>query len=191
MDQDDTGKGGISESELIGMLASLKVAPAPETDFEGRFLYDLRERLARESVCCSARRLLWTHIVQMVANFGSRKLAYGASTLGLGALAVGFFALPEETAASGVAAVKSPLSRLEHSLSTLRPNSGNEAEACTTIKICPQKKVPYTDSNLVSVGFSTSFGRNAPAAVDTIPVNMGFGSHMVDSFPSFTTASGF
>ncbi len=190
MDKDDTGKGGISESELIGLLASLKVEPAPETDFEGRFLYDLRERLARESVCCSARSLLWAHVRQMLANFGPRKLAYGASTLGLGALAVGVFALPEESSSAGVAAVKKPLSRLESSLASLRPNSASDTAACTTIRICPQKKAPYTDSNLASVGFSTSFGNSLPAA-DTIPVNMGLDMHVVDAFPSFTTSAGF
>ncbi len=189
MDKEKTGTAGISEAELVGLLASLKVDPAPEADFEGRFLLELRDRLARESVCCPARRLLWAHIVQAFANFGPRKLAYGASTLGLGALAVGFFALPDEPAAAGVAVVRKPLSRLESSLSSLRPSNATDTAACTTIRICPQKPVPYTDSNLASVGFSTSFG-SAPVA-DTVPVNMGLDAHALDIFPSYTTSVGF
>ncbi len=188
MDKDDTGTGTISESELIGLLASLKVEPAPETDFESRFIYDLRDRLARESVCCSARRLLWDHIVQMFANFGPRKLAYGASTLGLGALAVGFFGMQGESAASGVAAAKSPLSRLEDSLVSLRSNSAREAEACTTIRICEQKKTPYTEASLASGGFSTTFGGSSSSYA---PINMGYESHALDSFPTYATPAGF
>ncbi len=189
MDKEKTGAAGISEAELVAFLATMKVEPAPEADFEGRFLHDLRERLARESVCCPARRLLWDHLVQLFAGFGPRKLAYGASTLGLGILAAGFFAMPDETAPAGVVAVKKPLSRLESSLSSLRPNSATDTAACTTISICPQKKAPYTDSNLASVGFSTSFG-SAPAA-DTVPVNMGLDAHVWDAFPAYTTATGF
>ncbi len=188
MDKNDTGIG-MSEPELKALLASLKVEPAPEVDFESRFIHDLRERLARESVCCPARRLLWDHIVQMLSNFGPRKLAYGASTLGLGALAVGFFALPDESAASGVAAAKSPLSRLENSLASLRPHSGGGAQACTTIRICEQKKTPYTDASLASGGLSTSFGRSfSSAASDTIPVNLGLDAHALDTFPSYSPA---
>ncbi len=189
MEKNDTGTGGISETELVALLASLKVEPAPEADFEGRFLCDLRERLARESVCCPARRLLWDHVVQMLANFGPRKLAYGASTLGLGALAVGFFAFPGQPAASVAAAAKSPLSRLEHSMASLRPNSGRDAEACTTIRIGEQGKKPYTDLSLASGSFAVPFER--AATVDTVPVNAGFGTRMLDSFPAYTTGIGF
>ncbi len=190
MDKNDTGTGGISEAELVSLMASLKVEPTPEANFEERFLYDLRERLARESVCCPARRLLWDHVLQLLANFGPRKLAYAASTMGLGALAVGFFALPGEESASGIAASKNPLSRLESSLSSLRPNSGTEA--CTTIRVCAQKEAPYTDVSLASGGVSTPFGRNfSTATADTIPVNMGLDSYVADTFPSYTTATGF
>ncbi len=193
MDKDDTSTGGISESELVGLLASLKVEPAPETDFEGRFLYDLRERLARESVCCPARRLLWDHILQLFSGFGSRKLAYGASTLGLGALAVSLFALPGEPASSDVAVKTSPLSRLENSLAALRSNCGHEAaQTCTTIRICEQKKAPYTDASLASGSFSASFGHIlSPSVGDTIPVNMGMNVSVQDAFPTYTTAAGF
>ncbi len=190
MDKSDTGTGGISETELVGLLAAMKVEPAPEADFETRFLHDLRERLACESVCCPARRLFWEHVLQLFLNFGPRKLAYGASTLGLGALALGFFALPNEEEVSGAAvAAKSTLTRLERSLAALRPNAGQETQACTTIRICEQKKAPYTDAGLASGGLSTTFGFGA--AAEFVPANIGVEASMLDSFPSYTTAVGF
>ncbi len=188
MDKDDTGTGGISESELVGLLASMKVEPAPEADFETRFLYDLRERLARESVCCSARRLLWDHILQMFSSFGPRKLAYGASTLGLGALAAGFFALPTEPEAVGTSVAKNTLTRLEHSLAALRPNAEQEVQECTTIRICEQKKASYTDASLASGSFSLG---SSAASTEAVPVNMGIDSPFMVDFPSYTTAVGF
>ncbi len=198
MDKNDTGTGAIPESELIALLASLKVEPAPEADFEGRFLHDLRNNLARETVCCPARRLLWDHIVQMFANFGPRKLAYGASTLGLGALAIGFFILPDEAdtaeavaaAASPASAVR-PLSRMEYSLSALRFASAREAEPCTSIKVCSEKQEPYTEANHTSRRFFASFERGAAAARESVPVNMGLDAHELDAIPSFTTALDF
>ncbi len=192
MDKDDTGTGGISEAELLSLLAAMKVEPAPEADFEGRFLYDLRERLARESVCCPARRLLWDHVVQMLINFGPRKIACGASTLGLGALAVGLLALPEEPTSAPVAAARNTLTRLEHSLAALRPNSGHEAKACTTIRVAEPKKAPYTEASLASGDFFAAFDNGlAPSSVETIPVNMGLDAPARSVFPSFSTSVGF
>ncbi len=184
MEKDDTGMGAISDSDLAELLASLRVEPAPEADFESRFLGDLRERLARESVCCPARRLLWDHILQMVANFGSRKLACGASSLGLGALVLGFFVLPEETATQGTAAsAHSTLSRLESSLASLRSHHGHEATACTSIKLCEkQQKDSYTDANLASGGFPAWFGRSAEASPSELfPLNVKLAPLEMDS----------
>ncbi len=192
MEKDDTDAGGISEADLVGLLVSLKVEPTPEADFETRFICDLRERLARESVCCPARRLLWDHILQMFANLGSRKLAYCASSLGLGALAVAFFALPGDPASQGAAAVQSQLSRLEHSLASLRSHAGREAAPCTTIRICEQKKPSYTEENLVAGALSNLFGRasSANAPVD-FPVNMGLAPLESEDLPAFSAAAGF
>ncbi len=193
MDKDDTRDGEMTETELIALLASLKRESAPEADFESRFVLELRERLARESVCCPARRLLWDHLLQMLANFGPRKLAYGVSTLGLGVLAVGFFALPEEQDFPVAAVPKSPLSRLESSLAALRKNCRQgSAHTCTTIRICEQKRAPYTDAGLASGDFATSFEHVfAPASGDTMSVDMGMGASALDSFPIYTTAAGF
>ncbi len=173
MEKHDTGTGGISESELFELLASLRVEPAPEADFESRFLGDLRERLARESVCCPARRLLWTHILQMFSNVGSRKLACGASSLGLGALLLGLFALPEEPAAQGAAAsAHATLSRLEDSLASLRSHCDHEASACTSIKLCEHQKQSYTDAEQLSGGLSTWFNRSTSSgSSELFPVN--------------------
>ncbi len=190
MEKEETGTGGISETQLIALLASLKAEPAPEADFESRFLGDLRERLARESVCCSARRLLWDHIVQVLVNFGPRRLAYGASALGLGALAAGYFVVPEQEAPSASVAVQSPLSRLESSLASLRSTSGQETAACTTIRVGGQRVTPYTEAGLASGVFPASFERSSTPA-DHEPVDMGFGGNAVDTFRPYTSAVGF
>ncbi len=187
MKKHETGTDGIPEVELVALLASLKVEPAPEADFEARFLYDLRERIARESVCCPARRLLWDHVLQFFANFGPRRLAYGASTLGLGVLAAGFFALPggEEGAGAAVAAKASPLSRLEHSLSSLRPNRG--VPECTTIKVGRQQKKPYTETCLAEDEGASPFSGNA-LENRSFPVNMGLEGYQ-GSFDSFSPSA--
>ncbi len=194
MDKDDTQRDDISESELLGLLSSMKVQPAPETDFESRFLYDLRERLARESVCCSARRLLWDHVVQLLMNFGPRKLAYGASTLGLGALAVGFYALPgDETAASGVvAAAKTPLTRLERSMASFRPTCDHGPNECTAIRICEQKRTPYTETSLATGRSSMLFEHSAsPASANASPASVELSAPMTDIFAPYASAVGF
>ena len=82
-------KEGLAEDDLVALLASLRVEPTPEADFEERFLYDFHDRVAREMVCCSARRRVWEHVVQLLTNFGRRRLVYGSSTLGVGVLAMG------------------------------------------------------------------------------------------------------
>ena len=96
----------ISESEenLVALLATLKVEAVEEADFEGRFLCDFHDRVAREMVCCPARRRLLAHLLQMVDNFGRGRLAFGASALGLGVLAICFASYPAEQSAVGTTA---------------------------------------------------------------------------------------
>lgn len=83
-----------SEEQLVALLATLRVRAAEEADFESRFLGDFHERVAREAVCCPARRHLISHLLQVLDNFGRGRLAFGASALGLVAVAVCFAAFP-------------------------------------------------------------------------------------------------
>lgn len=119
-----------ADKQLIALLATLKAEPTPEADFESRFLYDFHERVARETVCCPAHRRVWEHLQQMLANFGLRRLAYGASTLGVGALAVGYIALPEENAAMAEAAPRH--NRFERTVNSLAPALARDCSACTS-----------------------------------------------------------
>ena len=91
MEDSNSGTGfKLSEEELVSLLASLKEDPSPEADFEARFLHDFHERVAREAVTRPARKLFWEHLLLRLTNFGKLKTVFGASSLCLGALAVGF-----------------------------------------------------------------------------------------------------
>ena len=122
----------------MALLATLKVEAVEETDFETRFLCEFHERVAREAVCCPARRHLLAHLMQMLDNFGRGRLAFGASALGLGAVAVCYTMFPAgnagvETAASVV--VDRQLQPL------LIPALSNDLDACTTIRVEPARSV--------------------------------------------------
>lgn len=79
----------VDDQELVVLLRTLRVEATPEAHFEERFLYDFRERLVREAVCRPARTLLWENFLQYLRNFGRRRLAWGASSFGLGVLCLG------------------------------------------------------------------------------------------------------
>lgn len=138
-----------NEAQLLNLLAELRVNATPEADFEERFLYDFHELVAREAVCCPAHRRLFEHLAQVLHNFGMPKLAFGASSLGVAALAVGLVSFPgEEAAATGVAGVA--LHRFESSLTSLTPGMARDFDDCTSIHIA-QKKSPFAhESVLVS-----------------------------------------
>ena len=104
-----------TEEQLVALLATLRVTTTEEADFEGRFLSEFHDRVARETVCCPARRRLFAHLMQLIDNFGRGRLAFGAS----GA----------ETSASVVAELqKSPL---------VLPVLSNDLAECTTIRVEP------------------------------------------------------
>ena len=122
----------------MALLATLKVEAVEEADFETRFLCEFHERVAREAVCCPARRHLLAHLMQMLDNFGRGRLAFGASALGLGVVAVCYTMFPAgnagvETAASVV--VDRQLQPL------LIPALSNDLDACTTIRVEPARSV--------------------------------------------------
>ena len=123
---------------LVELLASLRVEATPEAHFEERFLCEFHERVAREAVCRPARQHVWSHMMQMLENFGRRRVACGASTLGLGFLAVGWLSLPTEELEAAVAA-EAPLSSLSQPLDygdgMLIPSLRSDVDDCTCVRV--------------------------------------------------------
>ncbi len=115
------------------MLATLRVEPTEELDFEGRFLSEFHERVAREAVCCPARRHLLAHLVQMVENIGRGRLAFGASAMGIAAVAVCFALYPANSGVVGTAATVAKVEAQPAPL--LIPALSNDLAECTTIRV--------------------------------------------------------
>ncbi len=126
-DQTAVGIGSkVDEGELVALLAALRVEAAPEADFEARFLYDLRERIAREVVCCPARTLLWEHIMQFLTNIGRRRrLAFGATACGAFALCSAYFAW-SSGGGTDTHAEATLTNRFESTLSALKPGAAKD-----------------------------------------------------------------
>lgn len=162
-----------TEDELVALLVGLKLEATPEADFESRFLYDLHERIAEEAVCRPARKLLWEHIVQMLSNIGGRKIAYGASTLGVSALAVGFFTWPSPDETSLVTRPASVASGLEKSMASLKPGTAREF---TCISVTEEKTKSFTRDQ-IAMQEPARFFEQRPFApqkdTESNPVNMG------------------
>lgn len=89
----------LSEEDIVSLLLALRQEPHPEANFEDRFVHDFRERVARYAVTRPARKVLWEHILLRLTNIGKIKWACGATTLGVGVLAAGFFSLPTDDTA--------------------------------------------------------------------------------------------
>lgn len=123
-----------SEEQLVALLATLRVEPAEELDFEGRFLSEFHDRVAREAVCCPARRHLFAHLLQLLENFGRGRLAFGASALGLVSVAVGFAMYPAENAAAGTTAAVAKVDAPQQA-PLLLPALSNDLAECTTIRV--------------------------------------------------------
>ncbi len=182
-----------TEKQLLGLLASLKAEATPEADFESRFLYDFHERVARETVCCPAHRRMWEHILQIFANFGRRGWAYGASTLGVGALAVGYIALPEETAAMADATPHNH--RFERTVSSLAPALSHECARCTSSM--KEEKNEFSMRNVTELAQNTmpapaayraeieDYTSSAPLSNDVWSVQPGRGSEVFFCAPAF------
>ena len=122
-----------SEEQLVALLATLKVRPTEELDFESRFLSEFHERVAREAVCCPARRHLLSHLMQMVENLGRGRLAFGASAMGLAAVAICFAMYPADNAVAGTAAT---VAKVEpQPVPLLIPALSNDLADCTSIRV--------------------------------------------------------
>ena len=131
----------ISESEenLVALLATLKVEAVEEADFESRFLCDFHDRVVRETVCCPARRRLLAHLLQLVDNFGRGRIAFGASVMGLGILAICFASYPAEQTAVGTTA---NVSGAERQVAPLHfPAMSSDLAECTTVRVQPSASV--------------------------------------------------
>lgn len=138
-----------SEEQLVTLLASLKVERVEEADFEGRFLEEFHDRVAREAVCCPARRHLLSHVAQLLCNFGRGRLAFGASALGLGVVAVAFSLYPAETgtvdtAASVVADRKLPFMQM--------PALSNDLPEYTSVRVVQDSGAGDTNSIMITRG---------------------------------------
>lgn len=138
-----------SEEQLVALLASLKVEQVEEADFEGRFLEEFHERVAREAVCCPARRHLFSHMAQQLCNFGRGRLAFGASALGLGVVAVAFSLYPAETgtvdtAASVVVDRKLPLMQM--------PALSNDLPEYTSVRVIQDSGAGDNNSIMITRG---------------------------------------
>lgn len=105
-------------AEFARLLRVLLVEPTPEAHFEERFLSDFRERVEREAVCRSARSVLWEHVCMFMGNIGIRRVAWGATTFGLGALCVGVLAW---RFSESVPQVHTELCELEARANSLQP----------------------------------------------------------------------
>lgn len=122
-----------SEEQLVALLATLRVEPAEELDFESRFLCEFHDRVAREAVCCPARRHLLAHLLQLVENIGRGRLAFGASVMGGIAVVLGFAMYPAENGVVGTAAtVAMPETQ---SVPLQIPALSNDLADCTTIRV--------------------------------------------------------
>lgn len=149
MAKSETGTGGITEDQLVELLASMRVEPAAEADYEGRFLSDLRERIARDAVCRPARTLLWEHIRQFFANVGLRKWVWGSAMCGGAALLAVCALMPgAEVAPLAAASVKAPAvvqpSVAERSSFYLAPPALSDRFTC--ISVNGEKAEPFTQS---------------------------------------------
>lgn len=175
--------------EWIALLAELKLEATPEADFEARFLYDLHERIAQEAVCRPARKLLWEHILQMLTNIGGRKIAYGASTLGLGALAVGFFSWPSADEASLALDSTAVASSLEKSMASLKPGKAKEF---TCISVTAEKRKSFTRDQLAMQGSTRFFEQQAADYQEnspSSPINMGLSENSPSFLSPWTVSS--
>ncbi|MBO5684297.1 MAG: hypothetical protein J6R92_05060 [Akkermansia sp.] len=123
-----------SEEQLVALLATLRVNATEEADFEGRFLCEFHERVAREAVCCPARRHMFTHMLQMLENLGRGRLAFGASAMGLCVLAVGYAMYPAETAGADTTA---SVAGENHASPLVLPVLSDDLAECTTIRVEP------------------------------------------------------
>ncbi len=128
----------VSDAQMVALLATLRVEPTPEADFETRFLTEFHERVAREAVCCPARRHLLAHLLQMLENVGRGRFAVGASVLGVGVVAACYSLFPASPSAMETNAAVAH----EKQMSPLMiPALSHDLIDCTTVRVMPKQSV--------------------------------------------------
>ncbi|MBQ2813822.1 MAG: hypothetical protein IJE66_02290 [Akkermansia sp.] len=173
-------KQNTSEAELLALLATLRVESTPEANFEERFLYDFHERVVRETVCCPAHRRVWEHVMQILTNFGRRRLVYGASTLGVGVLAVGGYMVVPETEDQQSNPRVMVAKRFDNTVSSLVPGLSRDYSSCTSVRVVP-KSEPFDRENVLvnrdsssdRTNMYTSCMRNDTSLWELSPLNVG------------------
>ncbi len=100
MSNKKTSGTNLTEDDIINLLVELRMEPHPEANFEDRFVHDFKERVATYAVTRPARKVLWEHILLRLTGIGKMKWACGATTLGVGVLAVGFLSWPSDDASN-------------------------------------------------------------------------------------------
>lgn len=97
MDRKLTDTEAAADAKLAELLSSLRMDPAPEADFESRFLHDLRDRMMSESVCRPARYVFFEHLMQKFENLFGHRWIIGTSSAGVCALAAAYWIWPSAT----------------------------------------------------------------------------------------------
>ena len=140
----------VQEETLVAILATMRVQATPEADFEERFLYNFHERVTQEIVCTPAHRRALDHVLQALQNFGMGKIAFGTSALGIGALALGFFSVPD-TQENGIASTHRH-NRFETSLASLAPSLRSDLDSCTCVRVLRTPKQDAADDEFMAQG---------------------------------------
>lgn len=181
-----------TEENLIRLIATLRIEPVEEANYEERFLSDFRERIARDAVCCPARLLLWEHCKQFFANVGMRRWVYGtASTCGIAALVVaGILVHQPEGAPLAVASVKAP--RMSQASEAPLPllASPTFPDRFTCISVCGEKTSPITQNHRAISGNARFFETEAiiisEPGGEAFPVKSDFATENEPTFFSVT-----
>lgn len=119
-----------ASQEWVVLLRTLRIEATPEACFEERFLQDFRRRVEREVVCRPVHSLVWEHVSALMEHLGVRRVAFGASVFGLGALCMGFLTWQN---APSTAARTEHLCELESRANSLQPGVSRQVVSTTVL----------------------------------------------------------
>lgn len=134
------------EEKIVKMLSMLRVEPAPEADFESRFLADFKNRVASDSVTRPARVLLWEHVRQFLDNVGGvRRWAMASTSLAAVAfVAVALMNVQSDGVPKAVASVNTPVveqvvPQPEVQVFAVKKMNRARVAASTVVPPCPEQ----------------------------------------------------